>query len=42
LVEVYAVLRQNPRNWDVVSERVFRAWREQSRSFTSLPGYLGS
>jgi predicted permease len=40
LVEVYTVLRQNPRNWDVVSERVFRAWREQSRSFTSLAGYL--
>jgi len=40
LMEVYVVLRQHPRSWDVVSERVFRAWREQSRSFTSLAGYL--
>ena len=40
LMDVYTVLRENPRSWDVVSEGVFRAWREQSRSFTSLAGYL--
>jgi hypothetical protein len=40
LMEVYVVVRQHPRSWDVLSERVFRAWREQSRSFTSLAGYL--
>jgi putative ABC transport system permease protein len=39
LVDVHLVLRQNPRQWDVLSDRVFDAWREQSRSFTNLTGY---
>ncbi len=40
LVDVHLVLRQNPRRQDVLSERVFQAWREQSHCFTNLTGYL--
>lgn len=40
LVDVHLLLRQNPRRQDVLSERVFQAWREQSHSFTNLTGYL--
>lgn len=40
LMEPHLVLRQNPRQWDVLSIRGFQAWREQSRSFTSLAGFL--
>ncbi len=40
LMEPHLVLRQNPRQWDVLSVRGFQAWRDQSRSFTSLAGFL--
>jgi predicted permease len=39
LVDVHTVLRQNPKQWDVLSVRGFRAWREQSHSFANLTGY---
>src|SRR6184192_4737657 len=38
LMDVHLVLRQNPRRQDVLSERVFQAWREQSHCFTNLTG----
>ena len=40
LIDVHVVLRQNPKQRDVLSERVFHAWREQSRSFTNLAGHV--
>jgi putative ABC transport system permease protein len=40
LMDVHVVLRQNPKQWDVLSERVFHAWREQARSFKNLAGYV--
>src|SRR5438094_3954264 len=40
LMDVHLVLRRNPRSQDVLSERIFRAWREQSHSFSNLTGYL--
>jgi predicted permease len=39
LVDTHAVLRENPKQWDVLSVRGFRAWREQSHSFVNLTGY---
>ncbi len=36
LVDAHVVLRQNPRQWDVLSERVFQAWHSQSHSFQNL------
>ena len=39
LVDAHAVLRNNPRQWDVLSSRSFAAWRAQSRSFAGLAGY---
>ncbi|HUJ29913.1 MAG TPA: ABC transporter permease [Candidatus Acidoferrum sp.] len=40
LADPHVVLRQNPKQRDVLSARVFRAWREQSRSFSNLAGYF--
>jgi len=39
LMEVHTVLRNNPRQWDVLSAAVFRAWQEQSHSFSNLAAY---
>jgi putative ABC transport system permease protein len=40
LMDVHVVLRANRKQWDVLGSSVFRAWREQSRSFAGLSGYL--
>jgi predicted permease len=40
LMDVHVVLRSNRKQWDVLGVSAFRAWQEQSRSFTSLSGYL--
>src|SRR5215472_13950405 len=40
LVDAHVVLRKNPRQWDVVSNRVFEAWRSETRSLARLGGYL--
>jgi putative ABC transport system permease protein len=42
LVDAHTVLRQNPKQWDVLSVRGFRAWQEQSHSFANLTGYFYS
>jgi len=39
LVDAHVVLRRNLKQWDVLSARGFRAWREQSQSFANLTGY---
>jgi hypothetical protein len=39
LVAVHTVLRENLKQWDVLSVRDFRAWREQSNSFANLTGH---
>src|SRR5208282_2549325 len=39
LVDAHTILRRNPKQWDVLSARGFRAWREQSHSFANLTGY---
>jgi predicted permease len=39
LVDAHTVLRRNPKQWDVLSVKGFRAWRERSQSFSSLAGY---
>ncbi|HTU33845.1 MAG TPA: ABC transporter permease [Candidatus Acidoferrum sp.] len=39
LMEVHTVLRNNPRQWDVLSPAEFRAWQEQSHSFANLAAY---
>jgi predicted permease len=39
LVDAHLVLRTRPQ-WDVLPERVFRAWRSDSRTFTGLAGSL--
>jgi predicted permease len=36
LVDVHVVVRENARQWDVVTNRVYQAWREQSRSLSNL------
>jgi hypothetical protein len=36
LVDVHVVLRENPRQWDVVTNRVYQAWRAQSHAFLNL------
>jgi putative ABC transport system permease protein len=40
LMDVHVVVRANAKQWDVLAAPVFRLWREQSRSFTNLSGYL--
>ncbi|HXW56912.1 MAG TPA: ABC transporter permease [Candidatus Cybelea sp.] len=40
LMDVHLALRSNPKQWDVLGIGAFRAWQEQSRSFTGLSGYL--
>src|SRR5208282_611273 len=39
LVDVHVVLRNNPRQWDVLSSSAVRAWTGQIHSFTSLGAY---
>jgi putative ABC transport system permease protein len=39
LVDAHVVLRENPRQWDVLSNRLYKAWRERSHSFTNLGAY---
>jgi predicted permease len=39
LVDVHVVLRKNPRQWDVVTNSIGRAWAEQSHAFSSLGVY---
>jgi predicted permease len=39
LVDVHTVLRDNPKQWDVLSSRMFQAWRSQTRSLAGLVGY---
>jgi predicted permease len=39
LVDAHVVLRENPRQWDVLSNSVYKAWRERSHSFTNLGAY---
>jgi predicted permease len=36
LVDVHVVLRSDPREWDILSSSVYRAWQGQIRSFTDL------
>ena len=36
LVDGHVVLRENPKQWDVVSNRVYQAWHEQTRSLAKL------
>ncbi|MGB9466914.1 MAG: ABC transporter permease, partial [Candidatus Acidiferrum sp.] len=39
LVDAHVVLRENPRRWDILTNSAYRAWREQSHSFTNLGAY---
>jgi len=39
LMEVHTVLKNNPKQWDVLSALEFRAWQTQSHSFTNLAAY---
>jgi predicted permease len=39
LMDVHVVLRKNPRQWDVLSRSVYRAWQGQIHSFTNLGAY---
>jgi predicted permease len=39
LVAVHTVLRENPKQWDVLSVKGFRAWRDESHSFANLTGH---
>jgi putative ABC transport system permease protein len=39
LVDVHTVLRDNPRQWDVLPYLAYEAWRRQSHSFASLGAY---
>src|ERR1700675_207284 len=39
LVDAHVILRENPRQWDVLSNSVYKAWRERSHSFTNLGAY---
>ncbi|MGB9465403.1 MAG: ABC transporter permease, partial [Candidatus Acidiferrum sp.] len=39
LVDVHAVLRENPRRWDVLPNSIYRAWREQNHSFVNIGAY---
>ncbi len=40
LVDAHPVLVNNPKQWDVLSSRGYKAWREQSRSFVNLAAYF--
>ena len=39
LVDVHVVLRKNPRQWDVITNSVCRAWAEQNHTLSSLGAY---
>jgi len=39
LVDVHVVLRKNPRQWDVITSSIYRAWAEQNHTFSSLGAY---
>jgi predicted permease len=39
LVDVHTVLRDNPRQWDVITNSIYLAWAAQSRSFSNLGAY---
>jgi putative ABC transport system permease protein len=39
LVDAHTVLRENHRQWDVLSYNVYQAWRQQNHSFTNLGAY---
>jgi putative ABC transport system permease protein len=39
LVDAHVVLRANAHQWDLLPSSVYRAWREQSHSFTNLGAY---
>jgi putative ABC transport system permease protein len=39
LVDVHTVLRKNPRQWDMMTNSICRAWAEQSHAFSSLGAY---
>ena len=40
LVDAHTVLINNPKQWDVLSANVLKAWRAQSQSLASIAGYL--
>ncbi len=39
LVDAHVVLRENLRQWGVLSSSVYKTWRERSHSFTNLGAY---
>ena len=39
LVDAHVVLRENPRQWDVLTNSAYHAWREQNYSFANLGAY---
>jgi predicted permease len=39
LVDAHVVLRKDPRQWDVITNSISRAWAEQNHSFSSLGAY---
>jgi putative ABC transport system permease protein len=39
LVDVHTLLRENPRQWDVLTNSMYLAWAEQSHLFASLGAY---
>jgi predicted permease len=39
LVDAHVVVRENPRQWDTLSNSVYQAWRARSHSFTNLGAY---
>src|SRR5271167_4486484 len=39
LVDAHIVLRENHRQWGVLTSSEYRAWRERSQSFTNLGAY---
>jgi len=39
LVDVHTVLRKNPRQWDVITNALCRAWLDQSHSFAGVGAY---
>jgi len=39
LVDAHVILRENPRQWDVLSSSVYKTWRERSHCFTNLGAY---
>jgi putative ABC transport system permease protein len=39
LVDAHVVHREKPRQWDVLSNSIYKAWRERSHSLTNLGAY---